>query len=94
LEGDGLIDYKVMFLKFFFRRMSLIKQVSYIKKKGIMLGTRLKDGRKFFIYMLHDLFVEVLYKNDNIDNEPEKLTMLKGLDNLNNYLESEFKASF
>ncbi len=83
-----------MFLKFFFRRMSLSKQVSYLKKKGIMLGTRLKDGRKIHIYMLRDLFVEVVYQEDNIDKEPETLNMVRGLDNLNDYLEREFKASF
>jgi hypothetical protein len=83
-----------MFLRFFFSRMSLQKQVGYLKKKGIMLGTRLKDGRKVYIYMLRDLFVEVIFKNDNLDSDPEKLNMLHGLDNLNQYLEKEFKASF
>jgi hypothetical protein len=74
--------------------MSLQKQVAFLKKKGIMLGTRLKDGRRIYIYMLRDLFVEVTYKNDSIDNEAETLNMLRGLDNLNDYLEREFKASF
>ncbi|HTJ49581.1 MAG TPA: hypothetical protein VL443_09025 [Cyclobacteriaceae bacterium] len=59
-----------------------------------MLGTRMKDGRKIYIYMLRDLFVEVTYKNDNVDEAPEKLNMLNGLKNLNSYLEREFKTSF
>lgn len=83
-----------MILRFFFSRLSLEKQVSYLKKKGIALGTRLKGGRKIYIYMLSDLFVEVLYKNDNADETPEKLNMLRGLNSLNEYLENEFKASF
>ena len=83
-----------MILRFFFSRLSLEKQVSYLKKKGIALGTRLKGGRKIYIYMLSDLFVEVLYKNDNADETPEKLNMLRGLSSLNEYLENEFKASF
>jgi hypothetical protein len=83
-----------MILRFFFSRLSLDKQVSYLKKKGIALGTRLKNGRKIYIYMLSDLFVEVLYKNDNADETPERLNMLRGLTSLNEYLENEFKTSF
>ena len=83
-----------MILRFFFNRLSLEKQVIYLKKKGIALGTRLKGGRKIYIYMLSDLFVEVLYKNDNADQTPEKINMLRGLNSLNEYLENEFKASF
>lgn len=59
-----------------------------------MLGTRIKNGRRLHIYMLRDLFIEVCYKNDNADNDPERLNMLQGLSNLNEYLEKEFKASF
>jgi hypothetical protein len=83
-----------MILQFFFKRLSVEKQVEYLKKKGIALGTRAKNGRKIYIYMLRDLFVEVLYKNDNTEEAPEKLNMMKGLKNLNEYLENEFKASF
>ena len=83
-----------MILKFFFRQMSLQKQVNFLKKRGIMLGTRLKDGRRIYIYMLRDLFIEVLFKDDNVNENAEKLNMLDGLNNLNEYLEREFKASF
>jgi hypothetical protein len=83
-----------MLLRFFFSRLSLEKQVSYLKRKGIALGTRLKGGRKIYIYMLSDLFVEVLYKNDDADENPEKLNTFRGLNSLNEYLEKEFKASF
>lgn len=83
-----------MILQFFFKRLSAEKQVLYLKKKGIALGTRAKNGRKIYLYMLRDLFVEVLYTNDNAEEAPEKLNMLRGLKNLNEYLEKEFKASF
>jgi len=83
-----------MILQFFFKRLSLEKQVTYLKKKGIALGTRAKDGRKIYIYMLRDLFVEVMFRNDNTEDIPEKLNMMRGLKNLNDYLENEFKASF
>jgi hypothetical protein len=83
-----------MILKFFLKQLSSQRQVNFLKKRGIMLGTRMKDGRKIYIYMLRDLFVEVTYKNDNVDDSPEKLNMLNGLKNLNTYLEREFKTSF
>ena len=44
--------------------------------------------------MLSDLFVEVFYKNDNADEAPEKINMLRGLNNLNEYLEKEFRTTF
>ena len=68
-----------MLLKFFFSRLSMEKQVGYLKKKGIALGTRLKGGRKIYIYMLSDLFVEVYYKNDNAEEVPKKINELRGL---------------
>ncbi len=83
-----------MLFRFFFSRLSAEKQVAYLKKKGIALGTRVKGGRKIYIYMLSDLFIEVFYKNDNADEAPEKLNMLKGLKSLNDYLANEFKTSF
>lgn len=83
-----------MFLKFFFSRFSSQKQINILRKKGIMLGTRIKDGRKIYIYMLKELFVEVIFTNDNVDENPEKLNILNGLKNLNSYLEKEFKTSF
>ncbi|HEY3402495.1 MAG TPA: hypothetical protein VGK59_03850 [Ohtaekwangia sp.] len=83
-----------MILKFIFQQLSLKKQVSMLKRRGIMLGTRIKNGRKIHIYMLRDLFAEVLYKNDNAEDTPESLNLLRGLNNLNEYLEREFKTSF
>lgn len=83
-----------MILQFFFKRLSTEKQVLHLKKKGVALGTRSKNGRKIYIYMLRNMFVEVLYLNDNADGAPEKLNMLTGLKNLNEYLENEFRTSF
>lgn len=83
-----------MILKFFFKQLSVQKQIDYLKKKGVMIGTRTKGSRKVYTYMLRDLFVEVLYKNDNANDSAEKVNMLTGLKNLNSYLEKEFKTSF
>ena len=83
-----------MILRFFFKHLSITKQVLYLRKKGILLGTRLKDGRKIYIYMFRDLFIEVLYINDDASEAPEKVYLLNGLKNLNSYLEKEFKTTF
>lgn len=83
-----------MLLQFFFNQLPSYKQIEYLKKRGILLGTRTKDSRKIFVYMLTDLFVEVLYKNDNTEERPEKLTTLNGLKNLNDYLERDFRRNF
>lgn len=83
-----------MFFRFFFNRLSLRKQAETLKRKGTFLGTREKDSRKVFIYMLTNLFVEVIYRNDDSENEPEQTRILSGLKKLNAYLETEFKSSF
>jgi hypothetical protein len=83
-----------MFTRFFFKRMSTIKQGRYLKKKAVVLGTRIKENRRIYIYMLNDFFVEVQFVNDSIDDEAEKVNILQGLDNLNSYLENEFRTTF
>ncbi len=83
-----------MILQLFFRHLSIEKQVNHLQKSGVSLGTRVKNGRKIYVYMLRNLFVEVLYVNDNPNDAPEKVNLLRGLKNLNAHLEREFRASF
>lgn len=83
-----------MMLKFFFKNLPMNRQVSYLKKKGVGLGTRMKDGRKIYIYMLRDLFVEVLYVDDSSENNAERLNIISGVLNLNKHLEQEFRNTF
>lgn len=83
-----------MFFRFFFKRLSLRKQIETLKNKGTFLGTRVKNDRSVYIYMLNNLFVEVIYKSDDANGEPEQTRTLVGLKKLNAYLESEFKESF
>jgi hypothetical protein len=83
-----------MLFKFFFKQWPLHKQVSYLRKKGILIGTRTKDARKIHIYMYQDHFAEILFIKDDPDGEVESASIVKGLKNLNSYLEKEFKTSF
>jgi hypothetical protein len=83
-----------MLLSFFFRHLSMEKQIGYVQKNGVSLGTRVKDGRKIYVYMLRGLFIEVLYVNDNAFEAPEKVNTLRGLKSLNAHLEKEFRTAF
>ena len=83
-----------MILKWAFKYFSQSKKIDYLKEQGIMLGSRIRAGRKVYLYMLRDFFVEVVYQNDNIDAHPEKLETFSNLNILNSYLEREFRTAF
>ncbi len=83
-----------MLFKWGFKYFSITKQLDYLKEHGIMLGSRLHNNRRVFLYMVKNFFVEVIYKNDSVDMEAEKLNVFGSLNHLNQYLEKEFKSSF
>ena len=83
-----------MFTKWLFRYFSESKKIDFLKDQGIMLGSRIRHGRKIYIYMLKDFFVEVMYQQDNIDLLPERLETFSNLNTLNSYLEREFRTAF
>jgi len=74
--------------------MTLGQKVSYLHAKGVSLGSRIKNGRKMHMYMIRNLFVEVIYIDDDVNGSAEKVHILRGLKNLNNYLEQEFRTTF
>jgi len=80
--------------KWGFKYFSLTKQLDYLREHGVMLGSRMRNDRKVFLYMVKSTFVEVMYKNDSIEREAERLEVFKNLNHLNQYLENEFKATF
>jgi hypothetical protein len=83
-----------MILKWIFKYFSESKKIEFLKDQGILLGSRIREGRKIYLYMLRDFFVEVVYQDDNTDASPEKLETFYNLNNLNSYLEREFRTSF
>ena len=80
--------------KWGFKYFSLTKQLDYLREHGIMLGSRMRNDRKVFLYMVKSTFVEVMYKNDSIEKEAERLEVFNNLNHLNQYLENEFKTTF
>jgi hypothetical protein len=83
-----------MLHKFFFNRLSLENKVKQLHKRGVALGSRMKDGRQVHMYMLRNLFVEVTYTEDKTYLTPERVNVLNGLNNLQHYLETEFRTRF
>lgn len=81
-----------MFLEMLFKRLSVARQAAFMKRRGIVLGTRLKNGRQTYLYMVNNLFAEILYENDNPRLKVETLVVLNGLHNLNRYLEKETRS--
>jgi hypothetical protein len=80
--------------KWGFKYFSLTKQLEYLREHGIMLGSRMRNNRKVFLYMVKSTFVEVMYKNDSIEKEAERLEVFSNLNHLNQYLEREFRTTF
>jgi hypothetical protein len=83
-----------MLQRFFFNRLSLDNKVKYLHEKGVALGSRVKDGRQIHMYMLHKIFVEVVYQEDKPYLAPEKINILNGLTDLQQYLEADFRTRF
>jgi hypothetical protein len=83
-----------MLFPLFFKQWPLPKKVSFLQKRGVLIGSRVKDSRKIFIYMYRDIFAEVLFSNDNPENSMESANIVKGLQSLNRYLEKDFKTTF
>ncbi len=83
-----------MILKLAFRYFSESRKIDYLKDQGIMLGSRIRQGRKVYLYMLRDFFVEVMYQHDDTDMSPERLKTFTNLNNLNSYLERDFRSTF
>jgi len=80
--------------KWGFKYFSLTKQLEYLREHGVMLGSRMRNDRKVFLYMVKSTFVEVMYKNDSIEKDAERLEVFTNLNHLNQYLENEFKTTF
>lgn len=83
-----------MIFKWTFKYSSAAKKIEHLRERGIMLGSRFRNGRKVYLYMLKDFFVEVMFQNDDLDLAPERLETFSNLSNLNSYLEKEFRSAF
>ncbi len=83
-----------MWFKIGFRFLADQKKFELLRAKGIMLGSRWRNERRVYLYMVKDFFVEVMYSQDDIDLEPERISTFSNLDNLNAYLERDIRTAF
>jgi len=83
-----------MFFHFFIKRLSIERQVLYLKKYAVYLGPRTSENRTPHLYMLGKRIAEVLFENDDINKKPQRLVWLPSLQQLESHLEKEFKSSF
>lgn len=83
-----------MILKLAFKYFPESKKIDYLREQGIMLGSRVRNGRKVYLYMLRNFFVEVIYHHDDIDLTPERLLTFTNLNTLNAYLEKDFRVNY
>lgn len=80
-----------MVLKYVLQRLSIKTQAEFMKRRGIVVGTRNKNGRMSYLYMVNNLFAEILYEQDNPRLKAEEVVVLYGLRRLNSYLEKDLR---
>lgn len=83
-----------MWFKEIFGVFSRKKIIQLLREEGSLVGEQLRGGRKIYIYILRDIFVQVIFKKDNPVEEVEQLQTFSDLNQLNSHLEKEFKAAF
>ena len=77
-----------------FEGLSREKIIKLLKVEGSLVGERLRGGRKIYIYILKDIFVQVMFKKDDPVEEVEHLLTFADINQLNSHLEKEFKTAF
>jgi hypothetical protein len=82
-----------MFGRMVFKYLSESNQINRLKERGIVLGTRFKNGKKVHLYLLEDFCVEVIYANRE-ETSLESIKTFATVQKFNSYLENEFKTSF
>ncbi|HCW09314.1 MAG TPA: hypothetical protein DGG95_18315 [Cytophagales bacterium] len=83
-----------MWFKWGFKYFTPDKQLEYLREHGVMLGSRVRNERKVFLYIVKNFFVEVVYKNDSIEMDAESLNIFTNLNYLNRYLEEELNSTY
>jgi hypothetical protein len=83
-----------MFVKWLFDYFPERKKADVVKNQGLVLGSRIRDGRKIYLYMIEGFFAEVTYSHDNIDEQPEIIETFSDLAHLNPYLEQGLEGVY
>lgn len=68
------------------------RQATFMRRRGIVVATRKREGRETYLYMVNNLFAEIRYENDDPRMRVESVVVLDGLDKLNKYLENDLRS--
>jgi hypothetical protein len=77
-----------------FEGFSRDKIIRLVRQEGSLVGERERGGRKIYIYLLRDFFVQIIFRKDDPREEVENIEKFSDLVALNAHLENEFRASF
>ena len=80
-----------MLVKCFLKRMGIQRQASFMKKHGLLLATRQRDGRSIYIYMFRNLFAEIIFVKDNPGCKAERVKLFSGLERLSVHLDKDLR---
>jgi hypothetical protein len=83
-----------MFDQIFFRYYSRKRKAKCIAEDGSLLAERVRNGRKVYLYMVQNFFLEALYSQDDLYGELETVNIIGEIGLLKSYMEKEFKAAF
>lgn len=78
-----------MLLKYLIKSLPIRRQFKIFKKHGLFIGSRIRQGRILYLYMVENLFAEIVFSGDSEENEPELINFVSGLTQLNQHLERE-----
>jgi hypothetical protein len=78
-----------MFTKFFFKRFSPKQQITYLRKKGTLIGNQTRNSCYFSLFLIKGFFVEVMFNSEEPHENPVKVLIFPNLESLNNYLNQE-----
>lgn len=81
-----------MFMNILFSCLTLSQQVSLIRKCGILLGTRKREGRIVYTYMYRNLFAEIIYQDDDPNESAESFIVITSLRKLADHFKKEIKS--
>ena len=73
---------------------SKTKIIKLVKTEGSLIGERDLEGKKIYIYLLRDFFVEIVFKKDGPEEVVENVLTFSNINQLNSHLEKEFRAAF
>jgi hypothetical protein len=69
-----------------FRFLSESNQISILRSKGKILRTHISNGRIAYLYLLKNLYVEVIHYNDNSELPPERVRTFESMEAIDRYL--------